>query len=421
MLSFIFSGMAFLGYAKFKFKDKIFYPSVIFSLMWGFCSLYTGIILAGFGENLYLKSYYTFKYMDEYIIYFTLVTLLGFYLSHKFGGRNGISLGFSLDFIDRILGRYKFIMWLCFFGGILRIFLMVNLVGFDVDRIIDYRVAANNMMMASGTGFVPLVFKITAYIQMLANFYVALYGFRVGFSVFDLKRSVILFSLYSPIQLATGGRLIIFYFIIFYFGSFLLGRGLAYNYTESSWLLSKEKKALILIFGFLLSLVAFIGMFRGNSTSASSKKENFVEKFAYITEGVLCAEKLMCKYPPGTYQCDYGVTTFVTTYTPKYLAFRRQLNGTKMSAVIGCVIVPLYLDFGYWGSLLVWLILVVVMENLSLKCLANFTLVNFLVFLVLLKVSYETILTNSIQANLPTYELLLIFGILYKPIFGRFE
>ena len=92
MLSFIFSGMAFLGYAKFKFKDKIFYPSVIFSLMWGFCSLYTGIILAGFGENLYLKSYYTFKYMDEYIIYFTLVTLLGFYLSHKFGGRNGISL-----------------------------------------------------------------------------------------------------------------------------------------------------------------------------------------------------------------------------------------------------------------------------------------------------------------------------------------
>lgn len=421
MLSFIFSGLAFLGYAKFKFKDKIFYPSVIFSLMWGICCLYIGVILAGYGKNLFLKEYYTFKYMDEYIVYFTLVSLLGFYLSHKFGGKNGICLGFSLDFIDKILVRYKFIMWLCFLGGILRIILMVNLVGFDLDRITDYRVAANNMMMTSGMGFVHLVFKITSYIQMLANFYVALYGFRVGFSMLNLKRTLILFILYSPIQLATGGRLFIFYFLIFYFGSFLLSRGLAYNFEISRWLQSSEKKVLIVLFGSLLSLVAIIGMFRGASHSTNSKKENFIEKFAYITEGVLCTEKLMCKYPPGTFSCDYGTTTFTSIPSAKYVEYRKHLNNTRMSNIISCIIAPLYLDFGFAGSLIAWLVIVMIIEALSLRCLANFTLINFLLFLVLLKVSYETIMTNSILINLPTYELLIIFALLYKPIFGRLE
>ena len=75
-------------------------------------------------------------------------------------------------------------------------------------------------------GVVGLVFRLTAYIQMLANFYVALYGLRCGFGKLDFKKIFTLFILYAPTQLATGGRLFVLYFSIFFFGSYLLARGI---------------------------------------------------------------------------------------------------------------------------------------------------------------------------------------------------
>ena len=154
--------------------------------MWGLNCIYTAAILDGSGDNLFLKELYTYKYMDIYIIYFTIASLLGFSIAHIIYGKRGIYLKFSLDFFDRILSKYKFIMWLNFFGGILRMVLMVRLVGFSLDNVMNYRQAANEMMN-SGLGLVGLVFRLTAYIQMLANFYIALYGLRSGFGKLNFK------------------------------------------------------------------------------------------------------------------------------------------------------------------------------------------------------------------------------------------
>lgn len=419
MINFLICGIAFLLFAWIKFRKRIFYPSVVFCLMWGLNCIYTAAILSGYGENLFLKDEYVYKHMDTYIIYFTVASLLGFSIAHKIYGKRGLRLKFSLDFVDRILSKYKFIMWLNFFGGILRIFLMVGLVGFSLDNVMNYRLAANEMMN-SGSGFVGLVFRLTAYIQMLANFYVALYGLRAGFGKLNFKSILKIFILYAPTQMATGGRLFVLYFIIFFFGSFLIARGLSMKIVIRKWILPEEKKAVTFMFAALLSVVAIIGMSRSVENGKYVGKESAIEKFSYITEGMLATEYCMQHYPDGSFQHDNGTAT-MRGHTNNYLQFRGDLNTTRMSSSVISIILPLYLDFGLWGSLIVWFIIALFIESFSLRCLAKLTMVRFFIFATLLKICYETVISNSIKDNIPVYLLIILFALFYKPLFGRFE
>lgn len=387
--------------------------------MWGLSCIYTAAILGGYGENLFLKDEYVYKYMDTYIIYFTIASLLGFFIAHKMYGKRGVHLKYSLDFVDRILSKYKFIMWVNFFGGILRIFLMISLVGFSLDNVMNYRLAANEMMN-SGSGFIGLVFRSTAYIQMLANFYVALYGFRAGFGKLNFKSILILFILYAPTQMATGGRLFVLYFIIFLFGSFFLSRGISMKMEVRKWILPEEKWTITLIFVALMSLVAIIGMSRAVEHGRYVGNESFVEKISYITEGMLVTEYSMEYFPDGSFQHSNGVETIVGG-TSNYLQFRGYLNETKMSSAVISLILPLYLDFGYWGSLVVIFIFALFIESLSLCFLAKLTIIRFLMVATLLKICYESVLSNPINGNIPVYELIILFVLFYKPIFGRLE
>lgn len=418
MLNFLICGIAFLFYAYIKFRnEKIFYPSVIFSLMWGITCVYTAAILNGFGENLFLKDYYVFHYMDTYIVYFTIAAILAFNLAHQLKKNNHeICLTMNADFINLILSKYRWIMWLNFIGGILRIIIMVQMVG--VDNIMDYRLAANSMMMTSSFTFAGIVFKLTAYVQMLANFYVGLLGLKTGFDILDFRKTIVIFVLYAPTQLATGGRLFILYFILFFFGAFLLGRGLAIKQDNRHLIESSEKKVLTVSFISLLVLVAFIAMLRGGGITKD--KETTIEKFSYITEGILATDYLMNYYPPGTYQLEYGKSTS-GIFTKQYKEFRGYLQKTRMSSIVTCFFTSFYLDFGYWGSLIFIFIFLLVAEFLSLWCLGNMNLIRFCIYLLILKILYESVIAQSLSANIPNYELIIIFALFYNWLFGKFE
>jgi oligosaccharide repeat unit polymerase len=259
--------------------------------MWGINCIFTAAILKGFGSNLYLREEYSYEYMDSYILPFTIVSLLAFTIAHKRAKGKGINLAFSVGSLDTILRKYKFIMWLNFIGGILRIVAMVSLVGFSLDNVMDYRMAANNIMMGFGGGLIMLLFKITSYIQMLANIYVAVAGLRAGFGKLKLKHSLTLFILYAPIQLATGGRLFVFFFILFFFGSFLLGRGLALKQQTRRWLENSEKRIIVNMFAIFIGIIGSIGMAR-SGTTRNADDERLFEKFAYICEGTLATDYL---------------------------------------------------------------------------------------------------------------------------------
>lgn len=420
MLSFLICGLCLLLYGyKLFMKTKILYPSVVFSAMWGMACLFTAFILLDWFGKLYLSEYYNFKYMDEYIIFFTIASLAAFMFAHQvYPGAQG-KVEFDYDFLVAVTRKYHWIMWLNFFGGLLRIVLMINLIGFN--SVMDYRLAAN-AMMNSGLGPVGLVFRITNYIQLLANFYVALDGFRTGFETIKLKKIVGLFILYAPTQMATGGRLFILYFILFFFGSFLLGRGLAVKTQGRKLLESAERRSIMYAMVGMLSLVPIIAMSRTDGSSRSESKrinrESAIAKFTYVCEGMLESEHYMRFYPPDKIRPDHG-THFLTGKSQSYLKYRGFLNGTYMSSIVISIISPLYTSFGYWGSIIVWGILAFLLEAMSITCLKRLTVIRFLIFLTIIKIMYESVMTNSVYCNIPTYELIILIAIFYQFIFGK--
>lgn len=384
--------------------------------MWGVACLMTWLILNGTFRHLYLAECYSYHYINRYIIWFTGASLIGFWLAHRFKSGDEVNLYFDHDFLESALQKYRWIMWLNFFGGILRIILMINIVG--MNSVMDYRMAANEMMN-TGSGPVGMVFRITNYIQMLANFYVALSGFKAGFGTLNFKDVVGLFILYAPTQMATGGRLFILYFILFYIGSFLLGRGLVLKGKERNLLEKEEKMILGIVSIGMLALVSFIAMARGAS-SEGTDDESAIAKFTYISEGMLESEHYMRFDPPETHKIDGGVH-FVTGKSNDYLQFRGFLQMSRMSSIVISVITPLYTSFGFWGSIIVWGLMCLFLETIAIGCLRKMTVIRFLIYLTILKIMYETVITNPIPGNIAVYELILLFVVFYKPIFGTIE
>lgn len=378
----------------------------------------TSLILGDQFSNLFLHNEYNYQYLDKYIPYFTSVSLVAFILAHIFSPQRNVTMKFNLDVLNRILNRYYWIMWLNFCGGVLRILLMVSLVGFS--NVMDYRLAAEHIMN-TGLGPVGLVFRITNYIQLLANFYIALRGFNDGFKKLNLKQILVLFILYSPPQMATGGRLFILYFVLFYFGTFLLGRGIYYKYKRDAFLAGSEKKALLVVFGCLFSLVSVIAMMRSNDSNQSVvKQESAMAKFTYVAEGMLETEYYMRHTPPEVIEPDYGNFLF-GGYSADYISYRKELVYSKLSSIVLSIITPLYVSFGYWGSIIVWGIIAFLFELVAILCLRKLTLMDFFIYLVILKIMYESVISNSIGNNIPVFELLILLAIFQKLIFGNLD
>lgn len=419
MGNFFICGFVFLLYAIRKFfKNKILYPSIVFSTMWGIACVYTGAILNGYGENLFLKEYYEYQYMDSYIVLFTIASLLGFMLAHLFTGRYSkkVNLAMSHTFMDNILEKYKWVMWLNFFGGLLRIVAVIATFGFD--SVMDYRMAANTLMMAPSFTFAGLVFRVTAYTQMLANVYLALYGMKTGFGRLDMKKMVGMFILFAPTQMATGGRLFVLYFILYFFGSFILARGLKIREDGGRLFGSSERRVIAYAAVFLFFVVAVIPMLR--SGGIREDNESALEKFAYITEGALSTEQLMQVIPPESVQPEYGMASFgnISDQHKEYLSF---LLGTKNSAGVKSFLVPLYLDFGYYGSVIALFFLAFLIEYFAIRCLNWLTVIRLCVFVMLLKMVYESVISPIIVTNFPQFELIIVFAIFYRSLFGSLE
>lgn len=423
MYTFLLCGIVLFIFAWIKFKDRFFYPSVIFCFMWGMNCIFHFLIYKGWVNPLTDISTFDYMYMNTYIIYFTIATIVGFSLAHIFFSDKRIRICFSVDFMNVILSKYKWVMWLNFWGGILRILVMVALVGFSFSNVIDYRLAANEMMMVGQSSFAGLVFRLTAYINMLATLYISLSGLKTGIGYLNMKETLKLFILFAPVQLATGGRLFILYFVIFYFGCFMLGRGISMFSTRRKWLLSDERRALIKMVMILSPLVVAISLSRGEGgiNNISRYEGTFLDSFTYICDGTMVTDKCMEYFSGGkTLEMTDGYQTFVGMTDSAY-EFRSYKHNTVFASSVYTIIYPLFLDFGYVGSLIAWTIIAFILEVIALKSLQKMTIIRFIIFAMLLKMCYESILTNPFASNLQFFELILLLTILYKPIFGRLE
>lgn len=423
MWTFLTCGIVLLLYAWIRFKNRVIYPSFIFCVMWGMNCLFHFLIYQDYVNPLVPANEFKYNYMDSYIIYYTAASIIGFSLAHRFYGNLEINVKFSIEYIENILTNYKWIMWLNFFCGILRFIAMISVIGFSFSNIIDYRVAANAMMTYTHADFTGWIFRITAYINMLAIIYVAFSGFVAGMGSLRMKQALSIFILFAPVQMATGGRLFILYFIIFYFGSFLLGRGISINTEERNWMEAVEKRAIINMMIIMLPMVAAISIARGEGgvKNISSYKESYFDSFTYICDGTMVADKCISFYKGGDkLKPSYGSTTLLGS-SQAARKFGLYKHRTVYASSVTAVIVAIFLDFGYWGSICVWALIAFLIELMAIKILNRLTLIRFIIFVFLLKMMYESVITNPFAGNVAFLELIILFSIFYKHIFGRYE
>ena len=146
-----------------------------------------------------------------------------------------------------------------------------------------------------------------------------------------------------------------------------------------------------------------------------------MDSFTYICYGTMVTDKCMEYFSGGkTLEMTDGYQTFVGMTDSAY-EFRSYKHNTVFASSVYTIIYPLFLDFGYVGSLIAWTIIAFILEVIALKSLQKMTIIRFLIFAMLLKMCYESILTNPFASNLQFFELILLLTILYKPIFGRLE
>lgn len=421
MNNFTVSGILFFAYAILVFlKDKQFFPSIIFSTMWGFASLFTGLAVAGIWNTFALYDMYQFKYMNEYIIWFCFVSLSAFFTAHFFAHGRRQTSSISEVFLLNVLEKYKPIMYINFVWGIIKAGIFISAIGWD--SVMDYRMGAE-LYMQNLSGMIGLLFHLGSYLQLFANFYLATLGLYHGLTSINSKEAIIFFILFSPPQISTGGRLFILYYILYYFGAFLIGRGLAVREYIMPLIYNFEKRLIVLAFSFLLTLVSVIAMMRSGEGLISSE-DSGINKFSYVTEGILCTE--FCVNYHGEDFSSGGINnTFIPGMTPEYLAFKNFVNHSaqmsRLSSVITCVITGLYLDFGLKKSLFVWFFMALLVEVFALLILKKMTYVRFFFYIVLLKIMYESVLGPSFRLNYPFLELAFLFGLFYNYIFKSLE
>ena len=159
----------------------------------------------------------------------------------------------------------------------------------------------------------------------------------------------------------------------------------------------------------------------GVANISSEHGKSALEAFAYITDGTMTTDNCMAFFGGER----LGVTTIgkatLGYNTDNHLAFLGHKHNSRYSSSVVTLITPLYLDFGYWWSIIIWMVLAFIIESIGLYCLNKLSILRFLLYAVLLKVCYESIMSNSIGDNLPMFELMILFLIFYKPLFSRFD
>lgn len=395
-------------YGLFKFKQtKVLYPSIIFSGMWAFSFFL--IFLARLGMIISESDIdYMFTYAEPYCVCFTVVSVCSFLLAHR-GNKTIVNDLIDKKSLEILLKNYRWLMYLTFAFGIARIAMFAS--SFDIDNLTDYR---QTFIESSLSGILGWVFRIGNWILLFADVYLVLLGFYHGKTRMIFGDVVLSFVLFSPMLMSTGGRLFIVYYSLFYFVSFFLGRACA---KHKQFLDSSEKRYFIIVVSTLIVMVSVYQIIKIGD-QLSSNIDTYLSKYLYVTDGIMSLNWCMEAFGQDL-QLDYGTNSFGFEKGHNLIIYRN-LYQDQVGAAVYSILLPLYLDFGYYGSLIVWFCIAFIFEKIAIWNLKNITIIKLLVVLVVSKIEYESVIFNSFNTNYPFVELVFLLYVFRHNIFGLF-
>ena len=403
-MEFIISGLLLLIYSIHTFcRNKLLLPSVVFCIMWGIAFMLCGLIQSDyiFAD---VKQRFNFVYVNQYCLYFAISSIVGFKIAHL------RKHTFFYDCISacnlrEILDKYRWIMYITFLIGIICIFLFI--IHFGITSYSQYRLV---FVTTEKPPLLSFIFRIGNYSVLLASIYVLLLGLYHGKTKVDNKELITNFILFSTPLMSTGGRLFIFYFFVYYLSSFSIGR---YSEVDKSFISKEEMNKLIPFFALLFSLVSFLAILRTEGEQSNSKASH---KYLYFTDGIRTTDFCIKKFE-GNLSYEYGKNSFFPKGGDNMKRFRKYMSGGPLGATVYSILVPLYLDFGMVLSLFVWCFIAFIIEWIALLMIHNITIINFVIYLLLTKIMYESVIFNCLSQNYYFIQLIVLLYIFRKRIF----
>lgn len=357
-----------------------------------------------------LNPAWSYDYVAPFICGLVLSSIVGFEVAHtrKITIYDDSKV-LSLAFIDKILSKYHWILYICLFLGALQTFYLVETIGFD--NLGDYRMAAVSLKM---TGYGAFAQRFSGHATILGSFYLALLGYRHAYSGIEIKRFVKDAFMLASTNMAIAGRGWILTVLLIYFITYFWQK----NQKRLRISKTEQKKIFTIIVVFVVSF-SIIGVIRNNTENIST--QIFVEKFLYFTDGSRIMNMTLANFPDGSFELEYGKSEFMgkwfkTPMTEQFIALKSEDIGFLVT--VSSAMPYLYFDFGYWGSFFFWGFACFLLEFYASKFRNSDSILGVFCFVELTKILFQAPIGNIFTMEIPVVEWLIVLYIFRKKLFG---
>jgi hypothetical protein len=330
-----------------------------------------------------------------------------------------IKFKFSNEYLDFLIGRLRIFLYLSFVLGLLRIYIIISFFGWE--SLYDYRQNAFLIGRMENAGYYSIVSQISAYVYILASFYIVLLAIKHALTTINYKVLFFDFILYATQALSIGGRMFVIDFISCYFFIFLLFR------TRNRRIFTKKE---LLPFLTSISILFFLMMAMGVLRNDSNKSEytinstSYYSKLLYLQDGIIYTTVMFTKNPDlETNELDFGRNLLsIDQESSNFTKFRGRSDMEIYMPFVPGIIAGLYFDFGFDGSLFVWGVVCYIIEILALRGLKLATIYDFILIFILLRFLYDTPLLITGSRGLFRYLFILILiKLMSKSYFLSFD
>lgn len=409
---------AIANFFKLGIRNKTYVlPSTFFALMWGLTSLggflYSNLLA---GDSDYYFNAEHLHDISSYQLSMLVVIFSAFLLDRYKRRKVAIEVEMKFSSVDIYALRYKmrWILYLFFAIGMIRLLLVVSITGWNYSVMRTYYIESR----AHFNVFDLNIIRIGSYLSQFAMFYVCISGMEAAFKGIILKRFIKDFLLFLPFQMSFGGRL----FILAFFVPFIFSYLLTYFIIASKDKRRKIDRKLLLILGSPFIMLIVIQILKMDNILSLESFAAYSTEIFYTSSIYIHLNELWdCL--PNDYSLGYGLNSLnidSPVYNHIYEMWEYNLNSARFC--VPSMIPQAYLDFGRYGSLVFFFIVFFFIEDRAMACFKNLTTKNMLIIILLCQVTYQTTVFSvfdCLRAFVVGYIALLLFVQMTKTKYVR--
>lgn len=404
--------VVYLSFLLSQKRYRLLLPSIIHTFIWGItifliiCQLKGVLVSHHASDNV-------FNHSSRFICALMVASVIGFTSAHFITSNQETHLSVSLvsiNTIDTILERFKWVPYLCGIVGVLLLIYLISVMG-NIDSFGDYRAIA---VATKRVGWVEIPQRISGHINILGGFYLMLLGYKYGQTGINLKIFFKYALLCSAINMSIGGRVWILTSTLPFLIAYFFSR--KYSQTDN-YVRRNDRRNILMILIIFLSLFAIIGLIRSESPGG-----NFFDKFLYLTDGSRMTNIMLNTFPEGSYNYEYGKSTLLQPFvqSPMTQKFAKSISyDIGLSVTVKSIMPYLYYDFGFWGGAIFWGVICFIVEYLCIMLKYRNSVLAVLLFCLLSGLLFQSPVGQVFIVNVPAFEWLIFLFVFRRKIFAE--